>query len=118
MDEDRVACECCEVARSSARACEYARVCGEYLDAFRTYSPAGRHPLGFAKDLLHTHADTSNAAFFLLERSAPLEINGGDGRCAASSEAHQEKYAVQAEAELNRLVATRVCEEESFAANQ
>ena len=51
MDEGRVACKCCEVARSSARACEYARVCGEYLDAFRTYSPAGRHPLGFAKDL-------------------------------------------------------------------
>ena len=50
MDEDRVACECCEVARSSARACEYARVCGEYLDAFRTYSPAGRHPPGFARD--------------------------------------------------------------------
>ena len=26
------------------------KVCDEYLDAFRTYSPAGRHPLGFAKD--------------------------------------------------------------------
>ena len=35
----------------SARTCKYARVCGEYLHAFRTYSPAGRHPLGFAKDL-------------------------------------------------------------------